>query len=225
MVLDSADAVTPASDGTGCFDAVPPAVIDGLAGTPGRCLVLVPRSDCRRARVEAGIRQVYRRGFAAGNLTFPSTLVALIDAGGTPLCAAGLRTAADGFFSEAYLDAPIERLLADRVGRPVARNAVFEVTTLAGNSAESVPPFIRSLAALGQEAGFRWSFFTATARLRGLLSQLGLRLIELAAADPRRVPDANSWGSYYRHCPKVCAVNGDWVDGAIAARRGSAAHA
>jgi len=29
------------------------------------------------------------------------------------LCAAGLRTAQDGFFSESYLDAPIEQILGD----------------------------------------------------------------------------------------------------------------
>ena len=52
----------------------------------------------------------------------------------------------------------------------------------------------------------RWAFFTATARLRNLLRRAGIPLIELASADPRRIDDAASWGSYYQQDPRVVLV-------------------
>lgn len=188
------------------------------AGAPRGGLALVPRSHPLRGEAEACIAEVYERAFGASGLDFPSLLVAWADAEGRPLCAAGLRTAADGFFSEAYLDRPIERLLAARSGRPVARAVVFEVTTLASRRAEASPAFLRQLAVFGHCAGFRWAFFTATERLRRLLGGLGIPAVELAAADPARLPDAGRWGSYYSRAPRVCAVGDGWLDGAGLAR-------
>lgn len=182
-----------------------------VAGGDARRVVLVSPSHALRAEVERCIREVYARMFRATGLSFPSTLIAVLDDDGRPLCAAGLRTAVDGFFSEIYLDAPIEQRLSEGSGRAVARHAVLEVTTLASRSVEASPGFLRQLALFGSCAGFGWSFFTATARLRRLLSRLGMPLVDLAPADPRRLPDAARWGSYYAHAPRVCAVDDGWL--------------
>ncbi len=177
-----------------------------------RRLTLVPRSHYLRPAVEGCIRETYERTFAARHLVFPSTLLTLLDRDDVPLCAAGLRTADEGFFSEIYLDEPIERVLSQRFATAVGRGAVFEVTTLASHSADISPLFIRRIAALGSAAGFAWSFFTAIERLRKLLAQLGILVTELAAADPSRVAQRDHWGSYYAHSPKVCAVNDRWLN-------------
>lgn len=182
-----------------------------VAGGDAHRVVLVSPSHELRAEVERCIREIYARMFRATGLSFPSTLMAVLDGDGRPLCAAGLRTAAEGFFSEIYLDAPIERLLVAGSGRAVARHAIFEVTTLASRSVEASPGFLRQLALFGRCAGFSWSFFTATARLRRLLSRLGMPLVDLSPADPRRLPDAARWGSYYAHAPRVCAVDDRWL--------------
>lgn len=192
----------------------------GVGDRTDQRVIFVSPSHSLRAHVEACIRTVYERVFAARGLVFPGTLIALVDGDDRPLCAAGLRTAGEGFFSEIYLDAPIERVLSRRAGRPVAREAVFEVTTLASRSAEASPRFLRQLAILGKSAGFEWSFFTATARLRALLGQLGGPILDLGPADPRRLADAERWGSYYTHSPQVCAVHDQWLDDG-AARPGS----
>jgi Thermostable hemolysin len=178
-----------------------------------RRLVVVGPSHPLRPRVEACIAAVYERAFGARDLTFPELLIARLDAVEQPIAAAGIRTAADGFFSEAYLDAPIERLLSDRCGVAVARTAIFEVTTLASRRAAATSDFVRRLAALGKCAGFGWSFFTATGRLRLLLRRLGMPVLDLAPADRGRLPDAARWGSYYAHSPLVCAVSGPWPAG------------
>jgi hypothetical protein len=181
-----------------------------------RRLTLVPRSHYLRSSVEGCIRETYERTFGARHLVFPSTLLGLLDRDDVPLCAAGLRTADEGFFSEIYLDEPIEKVLSRRFATAVRRDAVFEVTTLASHSAETSSLFIRQIAALGSAAGFAWSFFTAVERLRKLLAQLGILTSELAAADPSRVAQRDHWGSYYAHSPKVCAVNDRWLDAAVA---------
>ncbi len=198
------------------------AAVVGATEPTDRPLLLVPRSHRLRPSVEGCIRSTYERMFAARRLVFPSTLLALLDDDGRPICAAGLRTADEGFFSEVYLDAPIEQVLSRRFATVVRRDAVFEVTTLVSHSAAMSPCFIRQIAALGNSAGFAWSFFTATERLRKLLGQLGILTIELTAADPSRVAERDQWGRYYEHSPKVCAVNEQWLgDDAIGSARGS----
>jgi hypothetical protein len=185
-------------------------------------ILIVSPSHAVRPEVEACIRDVYEEAFGACGLSFPRRLVALLDDAGHPVCAAGLRTAKEGFFSEIYLDFPIEQVLQRQFGKPVARRRVFEVTTLASRTSETSPLFIRQLVLLGKIAGFDWSFFTATARLRKLLCQLGVPITGLNTAEPTRLPDADRWGTYYSHTPIVCAVNKLWLDDrALAPRKAS----
>ena len=191
----------------------------------GRRVVLIGRSQALRRQAEACIKDVYRQAFGAQNLVLPSTLIALVAEPDRVLCAAGLRVADEGFFSEVYLDRPIEEILSSRSGTTVARNAIFEVTTLASCHAEASTLFLRQLAVLGTCAGFRWAFFTATARLRSLLRQLGIPIFEMAPADPSRLVDADRWGSYYAHAPQVCAVEDRWIAEALPRRRVGSSHA
>jgi Thermostable hemolysin len=197
---------------------------NGADSRDGRRVSLIPRSHALRKRSEACIREVYKEAFGAHDLVMPRMLIALVGETGQPLCVAGLRTAGDGFFSEIYLDRPVESILSARSEGAIARQAVFEVTTLASRSPDASALFLRHLAILGNRAGFRWAFFTATARLRRLLSRLGIRICEIGAVDPARMPGADRWGSYYAHLPRVCAVESSWI--AAAPRpHGLAAHA
>jgi hypothetical protein len=176
-----------------------------------RRIVIVRPSHPLRPEAEACIGDVYERAFGARGLAFPRRLIALLNDSDHPVCAAGLRTPVEGFFSEVYLDLPIEQVLTAESGRPVERSRIFEVTTLASRRSDASPLFIRQLALLGKIAGFDWSFFTATARLRKLLCQLGIPIAELAPADRNRLTDAVCWGGYYMHAPLVCAVNKEWL--------------
>jgi hypothetical protein len=175
--------------------------------------LFIPKTHALRPGAEQCITEAYARKFSAGQLVFPDMLLALRRDDGAIVCAAGLRTADEGFFSELYLDEPIERLLSRHAGSAVPRDAIFEVTTLASKSASASSLFIRQIAGIGEAAGFNWSFFTATARLQKLLACIGIRTIELCDADPVRVAGLGDWGSYYTHSPTVCAVNSNWLDG------------
>lgn len=159
-----------------------------------------------RAEVESFVRTVYREAYGATLGGFPEIMAVRATTEGEILCAAGLRTCRDQFFSERYLDVAVERRLADLAGLPVARTSVFEVTTLASLSPLATGAFIQAIADAGERAGFDWAFCTITAKLQFLLGRQKFQPLFLANADPACVPDAGRWGSYYAHDPKVFAI-------------------
>jgi hypothetical protein len=158
----------------------------------------------RRKAVEATIRLAYQCDHGARLTSFPTWLVANTDETGV-IGAAALRFAADGFFSELYLDKPIEQTIARWAGGIVDRGQLVEVGNLAAGRSGEIKVLIHGIIALLCSQDIRWAFFTATARLRNLLRRAGIPLIELASADPRRM-DAASWGSYYQQDPRVVLV-------------------
>ena len=169
-------------------------------------MLVTPHHELRQ-ETEICIRDVYENVHGANIDAFPRTLIAAIDGLGVPVCAAGLRFAECGFFSESYLDDPIDRLLSRRTGRDTARERIFEVTTLASRKASAALPFVREIVEFGQTARFEWAFFTATTRLRALLTYMGLPFEVLGRADPNRIPHPERWGNYYSCGPRVCAVD------------------
>ena len=170
-------------------------------------LFVVSRRHALRSEVERFIADVYRDHYSASVASFPADLIAMFSNGGECVCASGLRFAATGFFSECYLDMPIEQALSEAAGKSVRRSSVFEVTGLASSAPRVATLFLRRIVAYGELAGFDWGFFTATNRLRELLGRIGLPPLALASADPKRLPNAEIWGSYYAAAPVVCAIN------------------
>src|SRR6202008_3939106 len=137
---------------------------------------------------------------------FPARIIALLDPRDEVICAAGLRFLDDGFFSERYLDAPIEDLVGAISARTVNRSAVFEVTTLVSRTPLATAEFITQIGSFGERAGFEWTFFTLTRRLHIMICRLGIVPTLLADAARRRIADAERWGTYYAYQPKVYAV-------------------
>jgi hypothetical protein len=169
-------------------------------------IITLPEIHARRLEVERFIADVYRDHYSALVPHFPRDLIAMLDSNGDFLCASGLRFAETGFFSECYLDAPIEQVLSKATAKQVHRTGIFEVTGLASRAPRMATRFLRGVVAYGELAGFDWAFFTATHRLRELLNRINLPPLALAVADPERIPDAQAWGSYYGSAPIVCAV-------------------
>jgi hypothetical protein len=166
----------------------------------------VAYDDHLRVRAEQFIRTTYFDSYGARIARLPKRLFALVEGPGRILCAAGLRDGTEGFYSEHYLDAPIEQLVGAHVGHPVARCEIVEVTGLASRSPALSTQFMRDLIQYGDTLGFNWAFFTATSRLEKLLKRIHLPLIELGAASPVRVPSPELWGSYYDTAPRVVAI-------------------
>lgn len=170
---------------------------------------IVSRTDPDRAIAEALIQDVYYRRYEAAVAQFPDRLAVAIDPTGTAVCAAGIRTADSGFFSEIYLEQPVEQAIARLAVEPVARETVLEVTTLAALRPGAAFRLIDFIIADGREAGMRWGLFTATRPLRHGLLRAGVGLIEVTRAERHRAPDPDIWGRYYETDPFVCAVSGE----------------
>jgi Thermostable hemolysin len=168
--------------------------------------VLLVNGDVRRRSAEDLIRTTYAARYGARLETFPSRIIALLGPRDEILCAAGLRFLDDGFFSERYLDRPIEDVVGAISARTVSRRAIFEVTTLASRAPQATAEFIVEIGTFGERGGFEWSFFTLTRRLHLLVSRLGIAPTLIGEADHRRIADFERWGTYYASQPNVYAV-------------------
>lgn len=170
---------------------------------------MVTPSDHLRARVEDEIRTTYWERFQARLARLPRTLVASVSTSGIIECAAGVRFSEHDFFSECYLDLPVEIALQHRFGLPVQRSRIIEVCNLAGRKPGRSKSFIASFIEFAKSDEFDWVIFTATKSLRALLERSGLRMTQLGRAERFRVANPSDWGSYYEHDPRVMAVHRD----------------
>ena len=168
--------------------------------------IMVSRHGRRRSAVESLIRQLYWTRYRAIP-SFTSTLVAELDDAGHVECAAGIRFSKEPFFSECYLDRPIEDVLRTRLGRNVHRDQIVEVCHLAGNKPGGSLPFVEKVIDLLRGMDSEWAIFTAIRPLRDLLRRNRLAMVELGLADQHRVPDPDNWGSYFEHDPRIMAVS------------------
>ena len=161
-----------------------------------------------RDHLEAFIRQVFLQAYAARISTFYPHLLGITRPDDAFAAVAGIRPASRGaLFSEFYLDAPIEDLVADHTGRTIGRAEIAEVGNLAPASAGQARWLIAALTAYLHAAGFTWVVFTAVPTLYNAFARMGLRPIGLAAADVTRLDPAlqDDWGSYYEARPVVYA--------------------
>jgi hypothetical protein len=171
-----------------------------------RTTAILTKNDARRRSAEEFIKNTYAARYGARLEAFPSRIIAILDHRDDILCAAGLRFLDDGFFSECYLDAPIEDVVSAISARTVNRSAIFEVTTLASRAPLVTAEFIAEIGIFGEKAGFEWTFFTLTRRLHLMVGRLGIAPIFLGEADRQRVVDSERWGTYYACQPKVYAA-------------------
>ena len=178
----------------------------------------IARGEPDRSRAEAHVRGIYRDAYGADVPDFAPLLVAATNSAGNIDCVAGIRIARDGFFSDAYLDQPIEIALSNLGRGTVPPEAVLEVVSLASASPFSVLPVIDAIIAWGRRRGISWGVFTATEALRRQLTRAGMPYVELRAAMPDRLADPAAWGSYYASDPRVCAF-GDTLDPPLALTR------
>lgn len=191
----------------GLVAALPP------LGEPRTALVLArhERNDVLREKLEAFVRERFRRTYGAEVTTFCPQLLSLA-AGDTSLCAvAGVRPAAEErLYSEFYLDEEVECFLASRLGQGgISRTTIVEVGNLAPASVGQARWLIATLTAYLYSSGYEWVVFTAIPPVYNAFARLGLPLQIYARADITRLPRGvrDQWGSYYEAGPVVCYGN------------------
>jgi Thermostable hemolysin len=151
------------------------------------------------------IRAAYVLKYDAYIANIPNRLVAFADSNDKIHAAAGLRDFTEPFFSEFYLDQPIEAIIGSVARKHVERRNIVEVSCLVSRNPALSMPFLRALVAHAEELGFDWAFFTATKRLETLLRRMRLPLLSLGEASASRVPSPELWGTYYETQPRVLA--------------------
>lgn len=125
-----------------------------------------------------------------------------------PEAALGFRNAGDGsLFLEAYLEQPVETLLAERFGRPVPRARIVELGDHASRRSTATVALWRE-AATALEGQADVAVAVLTRPLRVMFERLGLHLLVLAPARVEVLGEAGKdWGRYYESDPMVCAGN------------------
>lgn len=182
---------------------VVPAEQDGQHG----CLTLVTEQDAARP----GLQQFIKRGFAEHfGASVPGFMpyLAGVHRHGEWQAVLGLRFAQSGpLFTEQYLDAPIEHVLA-ATGMQTKREDLAEIGHL---FAESRPALMQLFLLIAQglhQLRMSTLVFTATTDVRRLLKRHGICLVPIASADPTRLGDkAAAWGRYYDTRPEVCVMS------------------
>lgn len=165
----------------------------------------LPVDDPQRSQAERHIAEVYRRCYGAEVTQFAPLLAAAFGADGKVLCAAGIRTAQDGFFSDCYLESGFPVALAEATGLDIGAGQIMEVTSLASISPFPVLPLLDRMIGWGRARGIVCGVFTATHPLRRLLTRAGLGCSALCAATADKVAVPDAWGRYYEADPWVCA--------------------
>lgn len=159
-----------------------------------------------RDRLESYIQDGFQRRHGAAVHHFLPVLIGLYDAAGALVGAAGYRQAhRETLYLEQYLGEPIEVVIARRFpGTPVGRADVAEIGNFACRDCATAMAMVEVLAGLLLDRGHRWSVFTATRTVRGIMRHLGIGLTELGPADKSRVVvTGDDWGTYYDTDPRV----------------------
>lgn len=174
------------------------------------------------ARVRGFIDQAFARSFGARNIAAYTEYFAAPHRADVRAALGYRRAGTELLYLEQYLDVPVEQAASAAFGRTVKRDRVVEIGNMAASNAWSM------IALWGEAANDLGEsnevvVATLTAPLRRIFARIGVRLHELAAADPGRLgPAAVDWGDYYLTDPRVCAgliTEGQQAIAAFLARR------
>lgn len=153
-------------------------------------------------------RAKYKRSYEAQIDPNPDHfIVCFADDEGEPeraIACAGVTSAGSRkLFSEAYIDEPVETLVARSEDRVVTRNDIIEVGSLASEGYRAGTELVRILPILCWCLGRRYVLCTTTAQLRQMFHDAGMEFKSLQGARVDRLDSQQQdrWGSYYEQSP------------------------
>ncbi|MFJ3235661.1 thermostable hemolysin [Streptomyces sp. NPDC086787] len=111
----------------------------------------------------------------------------------------------EGILLERYLDRPVEQVIGDELGSPVARGQILQVGNIASVRATAGGEIIKALPLVMACLGRPYAVMTMTGRLAMLMQRLGVVFHPLVDASSDRLTpeEAADWGSYYDTRPVV----------------------
>ncbi len=170
--------------------------------------LIAERTDPERAQLYQAasdfVSYVYERAFEAHIRVEPARFAVIVSDAGQVVGAASIRTSKEGFFSQAYLDQPIEKVLSSASGVNISASEIIEVGALSVTSPLMVYRMLRLIFNWAEVHGCPWGVFTTTAKIRSLMARGKMAPVVLAKADASRVVHPEIWGHYYNEDPWVC---------------------
>lgn len=157
------------------------------------------------------VQNKYKRTFDADVMPKPDCFVACyvpsLEGTGSELvaCTGVTFGSSKRFFSERYLDEPVEALLSRVDGVPVSRESIVEVGSLASIQRDVGSELVRITPLLMWCLGKQYIFCTASQPLRRLFTRVGITFQPLAESNISRLDEADRgrWGSYYELQPET----------------------
>lgn len=158
-----------------------------------------------RENLQSFIADTFYKTYGADVHHFSDILVGCRDENGQWLAALGFSPITDKkVFLEQYLDLPLEMDIAAHVGENTLRSEIVEVGNLAATHAGAGRALIITMTHYLNKQGYKWVAFTATNNLLNSFKRLRIKLVQLAEANPKRLPDeGKNWGTYYDTKPQV----------------------
>ncbi|MGW6912734.1 thermostable hemolysin [Kitasatospora sp. NPDC054939] len=177
-------------------------------------IALAPRSSPSWHSSSDVVRDVYARWYGAEVQSEPDCFIVVHEEddreGRWPLAVTGLTFASPDrpFFSERYLDGPLERRLRDLSGGAVDRDRIVEVGSLASRVSRTGLELIRLTPIVAWCLGMEYILCTATRQLTATFARLGIEFVPYGPADPAVLANEElaCWGSYYEQAPQVGVI-------------------
>lgn len=171
---------------------------------------LIDHEHPRRRQVERFIARRFLEVHGACISGFLPEMIALFNDNGEVLAAVGIRSASsDSLFIEHYLDAPVERAIANNADHPLAmpqREKIVEIGNLASIDRRASRELFTLLARRLHARNFEWAVFTGCTSLHRMFKTLGIETLNLGRALQSQLPaEQQTWGSYYEDSPRVVA--------------------
>ncbi|WP_058045510.1 thermostable hemolysin [Streptomyces roseifaciens] len=157
------------------------------------------------------VRARYERAYGADILPDPDCFVIARKQegrGGRIIACGGLTFNSDrGFFSERYLDRPVDEVVGAATGEACDREDLVEVGSLAGGGGAGLE-LVRLLPILSWCHGMRFLMCTVTTELAQTLDRVGIEFQPLAESSADRLTEfeRQRWGTYYDHRPMVGVI-------------------
>jgi len=171
-------------------------------------LLLIGKSDARRAEVEEFSKNIYRRFYSAELTSFPTELLAITYETKEIISCIGMRSAAtSSLYLEQYTARTIEKEVAALTGRNVSREQIVEIGTLAIRSKSTCRMIISALAGVLVKRKEKYLVFTAVKTFRNTLTHLKVPFMRLTVASAAQLKDNSEWGSYYNASPEVILID------------------
>ncbi|MEO6602232.1 MAG: thermostable hemolysin [Polyangiaceae bacterium] len=112
------------------------------------------------------------------------------------------------FFSERYLDEPVETAIEKRIGSRPQREQIVEIGSLASGVPGLGSEIIRFTPVFVWSLGMQYILCTSTASLSLALQRLHIPFTALGSAEAERLDpsERGRWGGYYESGPRVGVI-------------------